>query len=73
MSANIRHVVGTNRAVVYHHCGTRMQHLETYLRGGSQASDWWCNRCAAADELLGDEDHPRQVPSTVAPTKAGTP
>ncbi len=38
------------------------QHLQTYQRGGQEASDWWCNRCAEAEELLGDEEHPRQVP-----------
>jgi hypothetical protein len=62
MTAYVRRVIGTNRALVYHHCGQRMQHMVTYLRGGQEASDWWCNQCAAADEMLGDEDHPQQPP-----------
>lgn len=66
MTAHIRHVAGTDRPVVYHHCGQRMQHLETYQLAGGDASDWWCNRCCAAEELRGDEENPRQVPT---PTK----
>ena len=53
MTAHIRHVAGTDRPVVYHHCGQRMQHLETYQLAGGDASDWWCNRCCAAEELRG--------------------
>lgn len=68
MTAHVRRVAATDRPVVYHHCGQRMQHLDTYLRGGQQASDWWCNRCAAADELMGDEEHPRQVPKAAGLT-----
>ncbi len=58
MTAQVRRVMGTNRGVVYHHCGGRMQHLETYLLCGQNMSDWWCNACAEADAVAGDEDHP---------------
>ncbi len=67
MTAQIRRVAGTDRAVVYHHCGTRMQHLQAYLIGNAWASDWWCNKCAEAVDLLGDEENPRQFPRQVAP------
>ena len=66
MSAIVIRVMGTNRSMVRHHCGQRMQHLETYLLGGIDASDWWCNRCAEAEQMWGDEDDPK-TPKTEAP------
>lgn len=67
MSCNIRHACQTGAAMVYHHCGQCMQHLDSYLVGGYPASDWWCNRCAEAESLLGDEDYPRQFPKKDTP------
>lgn len=67
MTAHIRRVAGTDRPVVYHHCGQRMQHLQTYQLAGGDASDWWCNRCAEADELRGDEENPRPIPKEAKP------
>jgi hypothetical protein len=61
VTAIVVRVMGTDRALVRHHCGQRMQHLETYLCGGQTASDWWCNSCAEAEEMLGDEEHPKSI------------
>lgn len=59
MSAIVIKVMGTNRSMVRHHCGNRMQHLQTYMLCGNDASDWWCNRCAEAEQMWGDEDNPK--------------
>lgn len=44
---------------VYHRCGERMLHLSTYLdRSAAWCSDWWCNRCAVAEVVGGDDVDP---------------
>jgi hypothetical protein len=60
MSAIVIRIMGTDRAMVRHHCGERMQHLQTYKLGGHEASDWWCNKCAEAEDMWGNEECPEK-------------
>lgn len=68
MAYTIRGVMGTVWIRVYHSCGERMLHLNTYQRRSKLLSDWWCNKCAESETIGGSEQSPcRLEPAITVP------